>query len=183
MKEIISISIIIFLVTVLSLAQIMTRSETNTTGAEGSLAIEKANLQWEKAWEKGKPELIVELFAKDGKQLLNNGKIVKGHAPLLEFYQNAVKGAEKEIKTIKVSDSAIKTWLDTEKVNEKENIIISILKIESGLLKQSNISIFTLWKKQKDGNWRITLATGIFKEPFIKMDSIDEKAFKSISSQ
>lgn len=164
MKKILLVTIFVFLVAVTGFAQTITRSQTNTDGAEASLAIEKANLQWAEAWEKGKPEMIVELFAKDGKQLLNNGKIVKGHAPLLEFYQNAMKGVEKEIKTIEVSDSSIKTWLDKENINDHGNTIISMLKIESGILKQSNTSIFGVWKKQKNGTWRIILATGIFQD-------------------
>lgn len=165
MKKILLVTTLVFLVVVSGFAQTITRSQTNADNAEATLAIEKAKLQWAEGWEKGKPEIIVELFSKNGKQLLNNGKIVKGHAPLLEFYQSVMKGVEKEIKTIKVADSSIKTWLDNENVKDNGNIIISILKIERELLKQSNTSIFGVWQKQKDGTWRIILATGIFQDP------------------
>lgn len=139
-----------------------TKTSASDTLTEAKLAIQKANLQWAAAWEKGKPEMVVELFAKDGKLLLSSGKVVKGHEQLLELYKNAMKGVGTEIKNIKVTVTTINAWLDGELVYETGKYVYDYLENGKPIIEAGKY--VTIWKKQKDGNWRLIMDMGVPKD-------------------
>lgn len=127
--------------------------------AEAKLAIEKGNAQWAEAWEKGKPEMIVEIFAEDGKLLTASGKIIKGHQPLLERYKTAMQGLGKEIKAMKVTVATINAWLDGEMVYETGKYSYSYE--ENGKPTVEAGKYATIWKKQKNGAWKLFMDMGV----------------------
>jgi uncharacterized protein (TIGR02246 family) len=127
--------------------------------AEAKLAIEKGNAQWAEAWEKGKPEMVVEIFAEDGKLLLRSGKVVKGHSALLELYKSAMAGVGKEIKAMKVTVTTINVWLDGEMVYETGKYSYNYE--ENGKPTVEAGKYITIWKKQKNGAWKLFMDMGV----------------------
>ena len=155
MKKFYFITIILLSTTILTFAQ----NNNSDVLAEAKDAIAKGNAQWCEAWEKGKPEMVVELFAEDGKLLLSSGKIVKGHEQLLALYKNAMKGVGTDIKNIKVSVTTLNAWLDGELVYETGKYIYDY--VENGKPVIEAGKYVTIWKKQKDGNWRLIMDMGV----------------------
>lgn len=151
------LTIIIVLFTAISL--LAQNNKDSETLAEAKLAIEKGNAQWCEAWEKGKPEMIVEIFAEDGKLLTASGKIIKGHQQLLERYQTAMAGVGKEIKNIKVTVTTINVWLDGEMVYETGKYSYNYQ--ENGKPTVEAGKYVTIWKKQKDGAWKLFMDMGV----------------------
>ena len=160
MNKILSVAAIIFVVTILIFAQ--TSTKDSTILAEAKLAIAKGNTQWAVAWETNKPEKVVELFAKDGKLFLSSGKVIKGHEQLLALYKNAMKGVGTEIKNIKVTVTTINAWLDGDSVVETGEYVYDY--VENGKPVVEAGKYVTIWKKQKDGNWRLMMDLGVPKD-------------------
>lgn len=157
MKKFYFITIILLFTAVSAFTQ-----SSNDVLAEAKDAIAKGNAQWCEAWEKGKPEMVVELFAEDGKLLLSSGKVIKGHEQLLALYQNAMKGVGTDIKNIKVSVTTLNAWLDGELVYETGKYIYDY--VENGKPVVEAGKYVTIWKKQKDGNWRLIMDMGVPKD-------------------
>ena len=165
MNKIFFATVSIVITVIASFAQTMSATKTTTDSdilAEAKLAIDKGNAQWAEAWEKNKPELVVELFAEDGKLLLSSGKVIKGHDQLLALYKNAMKGIGTDIKNIKVSVTTINAWLDGDMVFETGKYVYDY--VENGKPVIEAGKYVTIWKKQKDGNWRLMMDMGVPKD-------------------
>ena len=152
--------LMIALMTALTIAgQNNTASKEAETLAEAKLAIANGNAQWVEAWEKGKPEMIVDIFAEDGKLLTASGKVIKGHQQLLERYKTAMQGLGKEIKGMKVTVTTTNAWLDGELVYETGKYSYSYE--ENGKPAVEAGKYVTIWKKQKNGAWKLFMDMGV----------------------
>lgn len=134
-------------------------SKNADTMAEAKLAIEKGNAKWVEAWVKGDPKLIVSLFAKDGKFLSSSRKVYKGHVQLLELYTAFMESVLKEEKEVKVIVSSINAWLDGDAVYETGKYSYGYR--ENGKPAVLAGKYVTMWKKQKDGSWKLFMDMGV----------------------
>lgn len=139
--------------------QTQSKPATSDALAEAKSAIDRGNLQWADAWAKGTPEKVVELFAEDGKFLSSSGKITKGHQQLLELYKAAMKGIGTEIKDMKVTVTSTNVWLDGDAAYETGKYSYSYQ--ENGKPAVEAGKYVTIWKKQKDGSWKLFMDMGV----------------------
>ena len=126
---------------------------------EAKLAIEKGNAQWVEAWVKNDPTMIVSLFAKDGKFLSSSGKVFKGREQLLELYTGFMSSVLKEDKDVKVTVTSLNAWLDGEAVYETGKYSYNYR--ENGKPTVLAGKYVTIWKKQKDGAWKLFMDMGV----------------------
>lgn len=139
-----------------------TKPTASETLAEAKKAIELANIKWAEAWTKGDYAAVAEIFAEDGIFLSSSGRVIKGRPQLLEFYKAAMAGVGKDITELKVTVTTINAWLDGELVYETGKYNYNYL--EKGKPAEEKGKYVTIWKKQKDGNWRLVMDMGVPKD-------------------
>ena len=163
MKTIILTPLIIFLAAISIIAQNSNQSKTRNNSsdalAEARSAIDKGNAQWADAWTKGDAAAVADLFAEDGKFLSSSGKIYKGHEQILNLYKNAMKGIGTDIKGMKVTVETVNVWLDGDMAFETGKYSYNYE--ENGKPTVEAGKYVTIWKKQKDGSWKLFMDMGV----------------------
>jgi uncharacterized protein (TIGR02246 family) len=122
------------------------------TFAEAKRAIDKGNAQWIEAWEKGDPEMVAAIFTDDAVMLSRGGWVFKGHQQILERQQEAMQSVTRPIK---VSIITVNVWLDGETAYETGKYKYEY--IEKGKLATEEGRYVTMWKRQRDGSWKLSM--------------------------
>lgn len=133
-----------------------TKPENTDLLAEAKVAIDKGNAQWVKAWETGKPELIADIFTEDGKMLSQSGKVIKGRGQILERQKAAMQSVGKGVK---VTVTTTNVWLDGDTAYETGKYTYSYQ--ENGKPTVDAGKYVTIWKRQKDGSWKLFMDMGV----------------------
>jgi uncharacterized protein (TIGR02246 family) len=129
------------------------------TLADVRSAIDKGNAQWSEGWRKGDAAMVASIFADDGVQLSGNGKIIKGRQQIMERQKAAMAGADPGVK---VSVTTVKVWLDGETAYETGKYKYEYT--EKGKAGVDEGRYVTIWKRQKDGSWKLTMDMGVPQE-------------------
>lgn len=139
-------------------AQTEGQTKTNNTDmlAEAKRAIDKGNVQWIEAWEKGKPEMIADIFTEDGKMLSASGKVIKGRQQILERQKAAMQSVGKGVK---VTVTTTNVWLDGDTAYETGKYSYSYM--ENGKPAVDAGKYVTIWKRQNDGAWKLFMDMGV----------------------
>lgn len=124
--------------------------------AEVRRAIDKGNAQWSEGWRKGDAAMISEIFAEDGVQLAGSGKIFKGRKEIRERQQTAMSGADPGVK---VTVTTTHVWLDGDTAYESGKYKYEYT--EKGKPGVDEGRYVTIWKKQKDGSWKLAMDMGV----------------------
>jgi uncharacterized protein (TIGR02246 family) len=127
--------------------------------AEVRRAIDKGNAQWSEGWLKGDAAIVSAIFAEDGVQLAGNGKIIKGRQQILERQRTAMQGADPGVK---VTVTTLNVWLDGDTAYETGTYKYDY--VEKGKPSTDEGRFVTIWKRQKDGSWKLTMDLGMPKE-------------------
>ena len=118
--------------------------------AEVRAAIEEGNAAAMRAWTKGDAALFVSSFADDGVELRPDGSVVKGRAKILELVKASMQrlgpGVTLTVRTTNV-------WLDGDTAYETGKSVYKYT--EQGQPKTFETLFTTVWKKQRDGRWKI----------------------------
>ena len=128
----------------------------NETLAEVRSAIDKGNAQWSEGWRKGDAAMVAAIFADDGVQLAGNGKIIKGRQQIMERQKAAMAGADAGVK---VTVTTTSVWLDGETAYETGKYKYEYT--EKGKAGVDEGRYVTIWKRQKDGSWKLTMDMGV----------------------
>jgi uncharacterized protein (TIGR02246 family) len=140
-----------FIAALLSLGGTLASSQDNTT-AQVRKAIDAGNQQYCAAYEKSDPRAFAAVYDEEGTRLEATGEIVRGRAAIA----SEVEAQWKQIATIPHRVSA-----DTENVWVVDDFAYEFGKFTFKLTpageKEQDFSghYLTVWKKQKDGGWRI----------------------------
>jgi uncharacterized protein (TIGR02246 family) len=118
--------------------------------AEVRAAIDEGNAAAMRAWTKGDAALFVSSFADDGVELRPDGSVIKGREKILEFVKGSMKrlgpGVELTVRTTNV-------WLDGDTAYETGKSVYKYT--EQGQPKTFETLFTTVWKKRRDGRWKI----------------------------
>jgi uncharacterized protein (TIGR02246 family) len=136
-----------------------TASSADALMAEARRAIDEGNATAMKAWAKGDAAMFVSTFAKDALELRPDGSIIKGRRQILELVKASMQrlgpGVELTVRTTKV-------WLDGSTAYETG---MSVYKYtEKGELKTFETLFVSIWKKQRDGTWKLVADMPVPKE-------------------
>ena len=124
--------------------------------ADARKAIDKGNAQWVDAWDKADASLIAALFAPDGVLLGRNGKFFKGTNQVFERMKIAMESAGKGVKA---TVTTVDLWLDGDTAYETGTY--SYKYQENGKPVNEEGLYVTIWKKQRDGSWKIVTDMGV----------------------
>lgn len=119
-------------------------------------AIDKGNAQWSEGWAKGDAAMVAAIFADDGVQLGGNGKIFKGPQQISEHQKAAMQSVDPGVK---VTVTTVTVWLDGDTAYETGKY-----KYEYKAKGKSAIDegrYVTIWKRQKDGSWKLAMDMGV----------------------
>jgi len=126
------------------------------TLADVKRAIDKGNAQWSEGWAKGDAAMVAAIFAEDGVQLLGSGKILKGPQQIMERQKAAMQGADPGVK---VTVTALTVWLDGDTAYETGKYKYEYT--EKGKPGKDEGRYVTIWKRQKDGSWKLAMDMGV----------------------
>ena len=119
---------------------------------EARRAIDEGNATAVKAWAEGDAAIFVSTFAEDGLELRPDGSGIRGRRQILELVKASMQrlgpGVELTVKTTKVwvdGDTAYETGKSTYKYTQQ------------GEPKTFETLFVTIWKKQRDGRWKIVV--------------------------
>jgi uncharacterized protein (TIGR02246 family) len=138
-----------------------TAKRTATAGSPETLedvkrAIDKGNAQWSEGWAKGDAASVAAIFADDGVQLAGSGKIIKGRQQIMERQKAAMQGADPGVK---VTVTTVNVWLDGDTAYETGKYKYEYT--EKGKPGVDEGRYVTIWKRQKDGAWKLTMDMGV----------------------
>lgn len=123
-----------------------------TNLAQARLAIDEGNATAVKAWARNDPMMFVSTFAEDALGLRPDGSVVKGREQILEMVKASMQrlgpGAELTVKTTSV-------WLDGDNAYETGKSIYRYMQL--GQPKTFETLFVTIWKRQRDGKWKIVV--------------------------
>ena len=125
--------------------------------AEVRRIIEQGNAQWVEAWAKGDPSMTSSLFAEDGVQLAGQGKLVKGRQAIFERQKAAMAGVDPGVK---VTVTTVDVWLDGDTAYETGKYKYEYTEKGKPAPPEEGRYV-TVWKKQKDGNWKLVMDMGV----------------------
>ncbi len=118
--------------------------------ARARRAIDEGNAVAVRAWAKGDAELILSVFADDSFELRPDGSVVRGKGKILELMKASMKrlgpGVELTVKTTGV-------WLDGGTAYETGKSVYKYT--AEGQPKTFETLYVSIWKKQKDGAWKL----------------------------
>ena len=118
--------------------------------AEARRAIDEGNATAMKAWAKGDAAMFVSTFAEDALELRPDGSVIKGRRQILELVKASMQrlgpGVELTVKTTGV-------WLDGETAYETGKSVYKYK--EKGEPKTFETLFTSIWKKQRDGTWKL----------------------------
>ncbi|HSS79492.1 MAG TPA: SgcJ/EcaC family oxidoreductase [Thermoanaerobaculia bacterium] len=137
------------------------KSETAAPGAAEALAdvrraIDKGNAQWSEGWAKGDAAMVAAIFADDGVQLAGSGKLIKGRQQIMERQKAAMQGSDPGVK---VTVTTVNVWLDGDVAYETGKYKYEYT--EKGKPGKDEGRYVTIWKRQKDGSWKLTMDMGV----------------------
>jgi uncharacterized protein (TIGR02246 family) len=127
--------------------------------AEARSAIEKGNAQWSEGWAKGDAAMVASIFAEDGVQLSGSGKLIKGRQQIMERQKTAMAGADPGVK---VTVTTTNVWLDGDTAYETGKYKYEYT--EKGKPGKDEGRYVTIWKRQKDGSWKLAMDMGVPQE-------------------
>jgi uncharacterized protein (TIGR02246 family) len=136
-----------------------TTSSADALAAEARRAIDEGNATAMKAWAKSDAAMFVSTFAEDALELRPDGSVVKGRRQILELVKASMQrlgpGVELTVKTTKV-------WLDGETAYETGKSVYKYT--EKGEPKTFETLFVSIWKKQRDGTWKLIADMPVSKE-------------------
>lgn len=124
--------------------------------AEVRSAIDKGNAQWIEGWAKGDAAMVAAIFADDGVQLASSGKIFKGPKQIQERQKAGMQGADPGVK---VTVTTTTVWLDGDTAYETGKYKYEYK--EKGKPGVDEGRYVTIWKRQKDGSWKLAMDMGV----------------------
>jgi len=124
--------------------------------AEVRRAIDKGNAQWSEGWKKGDAALVAAIFAEDGVQLAGSGKVFKGPAQIAERQKAAMQSVDPGPK---VTVTTTRVWLDGDTAYETGKYKYETA--EKGKPSVDQGRYVTIWKRQKDGSWKLAMDMGV----------------------
>jgi uncharacterized protein (TIGR02246 family) len=124
--------------------------------AEVRRAIDKGNAQWSEGWAKGDAAMVAAIFAEDGVQLAGNGKLIKGRQLIMERQKIAMQGADPGVK---VTITTVSVWLDGDTAYETGKYLYEYS--EKGKPGKDEGRYVTIWKRQHDGSWKLSMDMGV----------------------
>lgn len=147
-----------------SIVLAQTKSQTAAPDASDALAnvkraIDKGNAQWSEGWAKGDAAMVASIFAYDGVQLAGSGKIIKGPQQIMERQKAAMQGADPGVK---VTVTTVNVWLDGDTAYETGRYKYEYT--EKGKPGTDEGRYVTIWKRQKDGSWKLSMDMGVPQE-------------------
>ena len=148
-------------VMVVSISFAQTKNQTGVPSASSTLeavrrAIDKGNAQWSEGWAKGDAAMVAAIFAEDGVQLAGSGKIIKGPQQIMERQKVAMQGADPGVK---VTVTTVNVWLDGDTAYETGKYKYEYT--EKGKPGTDEGRYVTIWKRQKDGSWKLSMDMGV----------------------
>jgi uncharacterized protein (TIGR02246 family) len=140
------------------------KNQTTAPSASDALAdvrraIDKGNAQWSAGWSKGDAAMVAAIFAEDGVQLAGSGKIIKGPQQIMERQKAAMQGADPGVK---VTVTTVNLWLDGDTAYETGKYKYEYT--EKGKPGKDEGRYVTIWKRQKDGSWKLSMDMGVPQE-------------------
>src|SRR3982750_408974 len=135
--------------------QIAVPNESNAL-ADVRRAIDKGNAQWSEGWAKGEAAMVAAIFADDGVQLTGNGKIFKGPQQISEHQKAAMQSVDLGVK-VTVTTGTV--WLDGDTAYETGKYKYEYK--EKGKPAVDEGRYVTVWKRQKDGSWKLAMDMGV----------------------
>jgi uncharacterized protein (TIGR02246 family) len=140
------------------------KEQTQASGGTDKLAdvrraIDAGNAQWSEGWRKGDATMVAAIFAEDGVQLSGSGRIIKGRQQILERQKTAMAGAEPGVK---VTVTTLNVWLDGDTAYETGKYKYEY--IEKGKPGKDEGRYVTIWTRQKDGSWKLSMDMGLPQE-------------------
>ncbi len=126
------------------------------TLADVRRAIDRGNAQWSEGWLKGDAAMVAAIFADDGVQLSSSGKIIKGREQIRERQQAAMQGNDPGVK---VTVTTVNVWLDGDTAYETGKYKYEYK--EKGKPGVDEGRYVTIWKRQKDGSWKLSMDMGV----------------------
>jgi uncharacterized protein (TIGR02246 family) len=124
--------------------------------AEVRRAIDAGNKQWSEGWAKGDAAMVAAVFADDGVQLLGSGKLIRGRQQIMELQKAAMQGADPGVK---VTVTTVNVWLDGDTAYETGKYKYEYT--EKGKPGTDEGQYVTIWKRQKDGSWKLSMDMGV----------------------
>jgi len=124
--------------------------------AEVRRQIDAGNAQWAEGWKKGDAAMVAAIFAEDGVQLAGSGKLIKGREQIRERQKAAMQGADPGVK---VTVTTTHVWLDGDTAYESGKYKYEYT--EKGKPGKDEGRYVTIWKKQKDGSWKLSMDMGV----------------------
>lgn len=119
-------------------------------------AIDKGNAEWSRGWASGDAVLVASIFAEDGVQLAQSGKMFKGRQQIMERQKAAMQGVDPGVK---VTVTTANVWLDGDTAYETGKYIYEYT--EKGKPGKDEGRYVTIWKRQKDGSWKLSMDMGV----------------------
>ena len=135
--------------------QMAAPNESNVL-ADVKRAIDKGNAQWSEGWAKGEAAMVAAIFADDGVQLTGNGKIFKGPQQISEHQKTAMQSVDPGVK-VTVTTGTV--WLDGDTAYETGKYKYEYK--EKGKPAVDEGRYVTVWKRQKDGSWKLAMDVGV----------------------
>ena len=135
---------------------IVTDAASTKALAEARRAIEKGNAQWVEAWAKGDPSMTASLFTDDGVLLASKGRLIKGRQAIFERQKAAMAGVDPGAK---VTVTTVDVWLDGDIAYETGKYKYEYT--EKGKPAVDEGRYVTMWKRQKDGGWKLVMDMGV----------------------
>jgi uncharacterized protein (TIGR02246 family) len=138
-----------------------TKNQTAVASASETLAnvrraIDKGNAQWVEGWEKGDAAVLAAIFADDGVQLAGSGKVFKGPQQIFERQKAAMQSVDPGVK---VTLTTVNVWLDGDTAYETGKYKYESK--EKGKPTTDEGWYVTIWKRQKDGSWKLSMDMGV----------------------
>ena len=113
-------------------------------------AIDEGNARAVRAWATGDAELFASVFEDEGRELRPDGSVVRGRRKIVELVKASMKrlgpGVELTVKTTGV-------WLDGGTAYETGKSVYKYT--ADGQPKTFETLFVSIWKKQKDGSWKL----------------------------
>jgi uncharacterized protein (TIGR02246 family) len=159
-KPLLAGTFILILSVTVTVAQTKAPTATEATAserlAEAKQAIDKGNAQWAEGWKRGDAAMVAAIFAEDGFQLAGNGKIIRGQNAIMERQKIAMQGADPGVI---VTLTTVNVWLDGDVAYETGRYKYEYS--EKGKPGKDEGRYVTIWKRQKDGSWKLAMDMGV----------------------
>ena len=133
-----------------------TITATSANLAEVRRAIDEGNGLWVRGWETGDAALVAAAFAEDGVWLVEGGKVVKGRGQIAERLKSWMQSLGRGVK---VMVTTLDVWLDGETAFETGKYLYEYQ--SKGKPASDRGKYVAVWKRQKDGSWKLAMDMGV----------------------